>query len=60
MKKLLGVLLQCLCIDFNWVRKQEAPATDAAQTKDANGLQTVTMASTGSDADVVALYRDPA
>ncbi len=38
--------------------KQEAPATDTAQKKDSAELQTVTMASTGSDADVWRVYRN--
>ncbi len=38
------------------VAKQDAPATDAAQTKDSTALHTVTMASTGSDADFMAFY----
>lgn len=52
MKKLLGVILSASVLTLTGCGKQEAPATDAAQSKDANGLQTVTMASTGSDADV--------
>src|SRR5690554_5845871 len=52
MKKLLGVLLSASVLTLTGCGKQEAPANDAAQAKDANGLQTVTMASTGSDADV--------
>ena len=51
MKKLLGVLLGTAIIGLTACGKQEAPATDTAQS-DANGLQTVTIASTGSDADV--------
>lgn len=51
MKKLLGLVLG-LSVGLSGCGKQEAPANDAAQTKDANGLQTVTMASTGSDAEV--------
>ena len=51
MKKLLGVLLGTAIIGLTACGKQEAPATDTA-TSDANGLQTVTIASTGSDADV--------
>ena len=46
MKKLLGVLLSASVLTLTGCGKQEAPANDA------NGLQTVTMASTGSDADV--------
>ena len=52
MKKLLGVLLSASVLTLTGCGKQEAPANDAAQANDANGLQTVTMASTGSDADV--------
>lgn len=51
MKKLLGLVLG-LSVGLSGCGKQEAPANNAAQTKDANGLQTVTMASTGSDAEV--------
>ncbi|WP_349929525.1 MetQ/NlpA family ABC transporter substrate-binding protein [Acinetobacter sp. A1-4-2] len=51
MKKLLGLVLG-LSVGLSGCGKQEAPANDAAQTKDTNGLQTVTMASTGSDAEV--------
>ncbi|MEJ2898840.1 MetQ/NlpA family ABC transporter substrate-binding protein [Acinetobacter sp. NS-4] len=51
MKKLLGLILG-LSVGLSGCGKQEAPANDAAQTKDANGLQTVTMASTGSDAEI--------
>lgn len=52
MKKLLGVLLGATVLTLTACGKQEAPATDAAQNKDAGELQTVTMASTGSDADI--------
>ena len=52
MKKLLGVLLSASVLTLTACGKQEAPATDAAQNKDSGELQTVTMASTGSDADV--------
>src|SRR5690606_37348484 len=51
MKKLLGVILSPSGLTLTGCGKHEAPATDAAQSKDANGLQTVTMASTGSGAD---------
>ncbi|WP_166168147.1 MetQ/NlpA family ABC transporter substrate-binding protein [Acinetobacter sp. SA01] len=51
MKKLLGLVLG-LSVGLSGCGKQEAPANNAAQTKDTNGLQTVTMASTGSDAEV--------
>lgn len=51
MKKLLGLVLG-LSVGLSGCGKQETSANDAAQTKDANGLQTVTMASTGSDAEV--------
>lgn len=51
MKKLLGLVLGAT-VALAACSKPEAPANDTAQTKDANGLQTVTMASTGSDADI--------
>jgi len=50
MKKLLGLVLG-LSVGLAGCGKQEAPATDAAQ-KDSSTLHTVTMASTGSDADI--------
>ncbi len=51
MKKLLGLVLGVSAV-LTGCGKQEAPTTDAAQKKDSAELQTVTMASTGSDADV--------
>ncbi|MGE8560446.1 MAG: MetQ/NlpA family ABC transporter substrate-binding protein [Acinetobacter sp.] len=51
MKKLLGLVLG-LTVGLAGCSKPEAPANDAAQNKDSAELQTVTMASTGSDADV--------
>jgi len=51
MKKLLGLVLG-LSVGLAGCSKQEAPAADAAQQKDAATVQTVTMASTGSDADI--------
>lgn len=51
MKKLLGLVLGA-SVALTGCDKQEAPTTDAAQKKDSTELQTVTMASTGSDADV--------
>lgn len=51
MKKLLGLVLG-LSVGLAGCSKQEAPASDAAQTKNTAELQTVTMASTGSDADI--------
>ncbi len=50
MKKFLGLVLG-LSVGLAGCAKQETPATDAAQT-DAATVQTVTMASTGSDADI--------
>lgn len=51
MKKLLGVLLSASVIGLTACGKSDAPADSTAQA-DVNGLQTVTIASTGSDADV--------
>ncbi len=51
MKKFLGLVLG-ISVGLSGCGKQEAPANDAAQNKDSSGLQTVTMASTGSDAEV--------
>lgn len=51
MKKLLGVLLGASVLTLTACGKQEAPA-EATQAKDSGELQTVTIASTGSDADV--------
>ncbi|MCL6234097.1 MetQ/NlpA family ABC transporter substrate-binding protein [Acinetobacter sp. ANC 5579] len=51
MKKLLGLVLG-LSVGLSGCGKQEAPATDAAQQKDTAEVQTVIMASTGSDADI--------
>ena len=51
MKKLLGLVLG-LSVGLSGCGKQEAPATDTAQQKDSAAVETVTMASTGSDADI--------
>jgi len=51
MKKFLGLVLG-FSVGLSGCGKQEAPANDAAQNKDSAGIQTVTMASTGSDAEV--------
>lgn len=51
MKKLLGLVLG-LSVGLSGCGKQEAPATDATQSTDNAEVQTVTMASTGSDADI--------
>ncbi|OTG91559.1 MetQ/NlpA family ABC transporter substrate-binding protein [Acinetobacter sp. ANC 3813] len=51
MKKLFSVLLSASVLTLSACGKQEAPKTDAAQA-DAGKEQVVTMASTGSDADV--------
>lgn len=51
MKKLLGLVLG-LSVGLSGCGKQEAPATDATKSTDNAEVQTVTMASTGSDADI--------
>ena len=51
MKKLFGVLLSASVLTLSACGKQEAPKNDAAQA-DAGKEQVVTMASTGSDADI--------
>jgi len=51
MKKLLGLVLG-LSVGLSGCGKQEAPANDAAQNKDSAEVKTVTMASTGSDAEI--------
>lgn len=51
MKKLLGLVLGLSAV-LAGCGKQEAPASDATQTKNSAEVQTVTMASTGSDADI--------
>lgn len=51
MKKLLGLVLGLSAV-LAGCGKQEAPASDATKTKDSAEVQTVTMASTGSDADI--------
>lgn len=51
MKKFLGLVLG-LTVALSGCSKQETPATDTAQKKDSTELQTVVMASTGSDADI--------
>ena len=52
MKKLLGVLLSASVFTLTACSKQQAPDSDAAQAKNSGELQTVTLASTGSDADI--------
>lgn len=53
MKKLLGVLLGASVFTLAACGKQEAPTNDTAQSnKDSAELQTITIASTGSDADI--------
>ncbi|HJF28999.1 MAG TPA: MetQ/NlpA family ABC transporter substrate-binding protein [Acinetobacter lwoffii] len=52
MKKLLGVLLGASVFTLTACSKQQAPDSDAAQAKNSGELQTVTLASTGSDADI--------
>lgn len=51
MKKILGIALG-LSVALTGCSKPEAPATDAAKTDTAATEQTVTIASTGSDADI--------
>lgn len=51
MKKILGIALG-LSVALTGCSKPEAPATDAAKTDTATTEQTVTIASTGSDADI--------
>lgn len=52
MKKLLGVLLGASVLTLTACGKQETPTDAATTTADKGELQKVTMASTGSDADV--------
>ncbi|MBE9401631.1 MAG: MetQ/NlpA family ABC transporter substrate-binding protein [Acinetobacter sp.] len=51
MKKFLGLVLG-VAVALTGCSKPEAPANESAQAKDSTALQTVTMASTGSDADI--------
>ena len=51
MKKLLGVILSASVLTLTGCGKQEAPATDAAQSKDANGLQTCLLYTSPSPRD---------
>ena len=51
MKKLLGLVFG-LSIGLAGCSKPEAPAPETTQSKDSTEIQTVTMASTGSDADI--------
>ena len=51
MKKFLGLVLG-VAVALTGCSRPEAPANESAQAKDSTALQTVTMASTGSDADI--------
>ena len=52
MNKLFGVLLSASVLTLSACGKQEAPKNDAAAPTEAGKEQVVTMASTGSDADI--------
>ncbi len=60
MKKLLGVILSASVLTLTGCGKQEAPATDAAQSKDAKWSSNCNYGFDRFRCRRMALYRDPA